>query len=287
MANQKVLVTGSDGMIGTAVMQDLLAHGYQVTPVDKYPQRSWGTQVVDCEDLGQVVSVLRGHQAVVHLAAISSPARHPAQVVFRNNVVATYNILEAASILGIKKVVMASSISALGTVFRLRPFNPLRIPIDETHPLLSQDAYGLSKMVGEQLAEGFWRRIPDMSLVSLRFSLVISQNTRDGYLKSHRERSDLGQVMAGVFWTYVDVRDVAASCRLSLEYPVPGHAAFYIAAPTILPDEPVETLLTKHYPGDYPVAALIRGNTSPVDCSKAERLLGWKAAYNWEGNPCD
>jgi nucleoside-diphosphate-sugar epimerase len=287
MDHQKVLVTGSDGMIGAAVVQDLLARGYQVTPVDKHPRRSWGTKIVDCEDLGQVVSVLRDHQAVIHLAAIPSPDSHPAEVVFRNNVISTFTILEAAAILGIKKVVLASSISALGTVFRVRHFNPQRIPIDEEHPLLAQDAYGLSKMVGEQLADGFLRRIPELSLVSLRFSLVVDHNTRDGFIQSHRERDDLGEALARVFWTYVDVRDAAASCRLALGSQPPGHEAFYIAAPKILPEEPVEALLAKHYPGDYPVAAHIRGDASPVDCSKAVRVLGWKAVYNWEGNRCD
>lgn len=287
MDSKKVLVTGSDGRIGNVVVQDLLARGYRVTPVDKFPTHQWGTKIVDCEDLGQVVSVMREHQAVIHLAAIPSPDRHPAQVVFRNNVISTYNILEAAAILGVKNVVLASSISALGIVFRVRDFNPQRIPIDETHPLLAQDAYGLSKMVGEELAEGFRRRIPELSLVSLRFSLVVDQATRDGYLRSHRDRNDLSDSLAGVLWTYVDVRDAAAACRLALEARIFGHEAFYIAAPKILPDEPVEALLAKYYPGDYPVATHIRGSASPVDCSKAERKLGWKAVYNWEGNVCD
>ena len=91
-------------------------------------------------------------------------------------------------------------------------------------------------------------------------------------------------MFAGVFWTYVDVRDAATSCRLAMETNKPGHEAFYIAAPNILMNDPVEELLTKYYPGDYPVAVHIHGSASPVDCSKAERRLGWKAVYNWEGH---
>ena len=85
---------------------------------------------------------------------IPSPERHTADVVFRNNVVSSFNVLEAATMLGIKKVVWASSISALGYAFRHRQFNPRYLPIDEDHPLLSQDSYGLSKMVGG--AAGGW-----------------------------------------------------------------------------------------------------------------------------------
>jgi len=284
MESRKVLVTGGDGLIGRAVVQDLRECSYQVTPVDKYPTQKWGTKTVDCEDFGQVVSVMRGHDAVIHLAAIPNPNHNPAEVVFRNNVVSTYHILEAAAILSIKNVVLASSISALGTVNMVQHFNPQQIPIDENHHLLSQDAYGLSKMVGEGLADGFQRRIPDMSMVSLRFTMTVNDDIRERFIKHYRTQENQSNVLYGVFWTYIDVRDAAFSCRLAMEFNTPSHEAFYIAAPEILLDAPVEELLAQYYPGDYAVAAHIRGSASPIDCSKAERLLGWKAKYNWEGN---
>lgn len=284
MDDQKILVTGGDGMIGRMVVQDLRSRGYTVTSVDKYPTQKWGTIKVDCEDFGQVVSVMRAHNGVIHLAAIPNPLRDPAEVVFRNNVVSTYNILEAAAILEIKKVVLASSISALGTVNMVQHFNPKGVPIDETHPLLSQDAYGLSKMVGEELADGFQRRIPQMSLTSLRFSMTIDDYVRDRFIRRYRIPGNQNNVLHGVFWTYVDVRDAASSCWKALEYRKPGHEAFYIAAPQILLDVPVKDLLAQCYPGDYPIADHICGCVSPIDCSKAERILGWVAKYNWEGN---
>src|SRR5690606_26930052 len=260
---------------------ELQEHGYEVTAADLHPTQPWLTQLINFEDLGQVIGVMQGHDAVIHLAAIPSPVRHTAEVVFRNNVMAHFNVLEAATILGIKNVVTASSLSALGYAYRHRHFNPVRIPIDETHPLLSQDTYGLSKMVGEVLCEGFLRRTPDMSLVSLRFTAVIDDDWRVSFIQRQQE-GNAGR-FSGAFWTYVDVRDAALSCRLSMEYDRPGHEAFYITAPNIYLNEPVEELLKQHYPGDYPVADHIRGQVSPVDCSKAERLLGWKARYNWDG----
>ena len=136
-------------------------------------------------------------------------------------------------------------------------------------------------MIGEELAEGFLRRTPDMSLVSLRFTAVFDENTPKWIHKRREAGGDEGP--GGAFWTYVDVRDVAASCRLSMDYNTPGHEAFYITAPNIYLKEPIEALLAKHYPGDYPVADHIKGDVSPVDCRKAERLLGWKARYNWDG----
>jgi nucleoside-diphosphate-sugar epimerase len=284
MKIKKVLVTGAAGVIGQVVVEDLRTAGYQVTPVDKFPVQPWGMIKVDCEDLGQVVSVMRDHDAVIHLAAIPNPLRDPAEVVFRNNAVSTFNVLEAATILGIKNVVLASSISALGTVNMVQHFNPLQVPIDETHPLLSQDAYGLSKMVGEELAAGFCRRIPDLSIASLRFSMTIDADVRERFVKYYRQDKSRSTVLFGVFWTYIDVRDAATACRLAMEYVQPGHEAFYIAAPDILLDQPVEELLAEFYPGNYPMAEHVQGSISPIDCRKAARLLGWNARFDWEGN---
>jgi nucleoside-diphosphate-sugar epimerase len=138
-------------------------------------------------------------------------------------------------------------------------------------------------MVGEQLADGFWRRVPDMSLTSLRFSFVIDERAREWLSHALRDQEDFRNSLAGEFWTYVDVRDAASSCRHALQANIMGHEAYYINAPRIMLDTPVEKLLATYYPGDYPLADHIRGDASPVVCDKAERLLGWKARYDWEG----
>ena len=284
MSGKKVLVSGSDGRIGRATVEELKAHGYVVTPADLNPRRPWNTQAVDFQDLGQVVGLMQGQDAVIHLAAIPSPEIHTAEVVFRTNVMTTFNVLEAATILGIKNVTLASSISALGYAYRHRPFNPLYLPIDEAHPLLSQDCYGLSKMIGEALADGFLRRRPDMSLVSLRFTAVLDEESRS-WLPAARQQPTDDASSYGAFWTFVDARDAAAACRLALEYERPGHEAFYICAPMIYRGEDIRALMAKRFPGDYPIAETVRGSASPVDASKAENLLGWKARYNWDGAP--
>ena len=281
MTMRKILVTGSAGRVGQAVVPELREHGYQVTPVDRSSQRHEDTIALDMQDLGQVTGVMHGVDAVVHMAAIPSPRRDPPEVVFRNNVMSTFNVLEAAALLGVRNVVLASSISALGYAFRHRSFNPLHIPIDETHPLLSQDSYGLCKMVGEELAEGFVRRTPDLAVSSLRFTWVLDQEDILVARKAREQRESSG---GGSFWTWVDVRDAASACRLAVERNRPGHEAYYIAAPEIRLDMPIEDLLARHFPGDYPVAPEIRGTVSPVDCSKAQRMLGWQARWNLDGS---
>ena len=284
MKIEKVLVSGSDGRMGRATVKELMQHGYDVTPADLNPTQPWVTQIVDFEDLGQVVGVMQGHDAVIHLAAIPSPEAHTAEVVFRSNVISTFNVLEAAAILGISNITLASSISAMGYAYRHRPFNPLYLPIDEAHPLLSQDCYGLSKMIGEELAEGFLRRVADMSLASLRFTAVLDEASRS-WLPQARQQPTDDVSTYGAFWTFVDVRDAAAACRLALEYEEPGHEAFYICAPIIYRPDDIRHLMARHFPGDYPIGDSVRGSASPVDPGKAERLLGWRARYNWDGAP--
>ena len=281
MTIRKVLVSGSDGKIGRVTVSELSDHGYKVTPADKQRTQRWNTQLVDFGDLGQVIGIMNGHDAVIHLAAIPSPEAHTADVVFRNNVISTFNVLEAATVLGIKNLVLASSVSALGYAFRFRHFNPVYMPIDEAHPMLSQDCYGLSKMIGEALAEGFLRRVPDMSLASLRFTAVVDDEAQE-WLKAARGAPTCDEERYGAFWTFVDVRDAASACRLAMEYAVPGHEAFNICARTTYREEDVRELLARHFPGDYPVAAQLKGKASPIDPGKAERLLGWKARHDWD-----
>ena len=282
MPGKRVLVSGADGRIGKVTAAELESHGYAVTRADIRNTQAGDTMLVDFENLGQVIGVMAGHDAVVHLAAIPSPEAHTCEVVFRANVISTFNVLEAAAILGSKNLVLASSISALGYAFRHRSFNPRYLPFDEAHPLLSQDCYGLSKMVGEELAAGFTRRAPDMSLKSLRFTTVLDELAQ-AWLRPARGNPPGADAANGAFWTYVDVRDAAAACRLALEYQAPGHEAFYICAPDIWRPENIEDLLARYFPGDYPIAPHIRGARSPVDCGKAERLLGWTARYSWDG----
>lgn len=282
MTKLKVLVSGSDGRIGKVTVKELRERGYDVTAADIERRQPGNTQIVDFTDLGQVIGVMQGQDAVVHLAAIPSPEAHTNELVFSNNVLSTFNVLEAATILGIKKVVLASSISALGFAYRHRYFHPHYAPIDEAHPLLSQDSYGLSKIVGEALAEGFLRRTPDMSIVSLRFTFVVDEGERE-WIKPARENPPDKEATFGAFWTFVDVRDAAAACRLALEHAPPGHEAFFINAPHIYRSEDIRNLLAEHYPGEYPIAEHIRGAASPVEPSKAQRLLGWTARYNWDG----
>lgn len=114
----RVLVTGGIGKLGAWVGQALRDHGYEVVSVDRQlpPAGETGIhhRLVDMGDLGQAIGAAVGCDALIHLAAIPTPYGHPDEVVFGNNVGATYNASQAAMTVGIGRAIIASSVSACG-----------------------------------------------------------------------------------------------------------------------------------------------------------------------------
>lgn len=278
-STKQVLVTGGSGKAGKWVIEHLLQHDYEVINADQKTSPLVRTYHVDLTDLGQAFGVVEGKEAVIHLAAIPWPGEHTAEVVFRNNVMSTFNVLQAACVLGVKKVVLAGSESALGFPFMFRRFSPRYLPIDEEHPLLAQDAYGLSKIVLEELGRGFVRRNPQMSVISLRLSYILQPEDYAAELQAawqDEKRNDFN------LWAYIDARDVAEACRLALEYGQPGFEAFYIAAADTLMQQPTLQLVQRYYAGVETIHEGFGGRMSPLDCSKAARLLGFRPRHTWQ-----
>lgn len=265
-----ILVTGGSGKLGRAVIADLRQHGYEVRNADRQPLEAVRTVHTDLCNLGQVYGVMHGVDAVAHLAAIPAPGGYPPEVVFQNNVISTFNVLQAAAVLGIKKVVLAGSLSALGLAYKFRPVTLQYLPIDEAHPMLAQDAYGISKIVGDEVARGFARRDPALSLITLHLPLLTEDVQQTA---AHlRQRLDFG---ATVLWSYLDTRDAAAVIRQALELGHTGHDIFYLAAPTTFADVPTGDLIRTYYP-DVPFdPARLPGITSPIDCRRATEILGF------------
>lgn len=275
---RKVLVTGGSGKVGRYVVKDLREHGYAVTNCDLRPADDLLTIRADLTELGQAYGVLEGMDAVIHLAAIPWPGEHTPEVVYRTNVLSTFNILQAACVLGVRRIALASSESALGFPFKFRDFSPRYLPIDEDHPLLAQDAYGLSKITGEELAEGFARRDPEMAIASLRFSYVIPP--ADFPAEVRQAQADPANNSFNL-WAYVDARDVATACRLAVEKTPAGHTPFYIAAPDTLMVEPTLELVERFFPDVGRVAEGFGGRMSPLDGQRAAAMLGFTPQYTW------
>ena len=277
----KVVVTGGSGLAGSAVVSHLLEQGYHVISIDRAPPPHPIPEFrfVDCEDLGQVYGACHGVDAIVHLAAIPRPIHHSPDQVFRTNIMATFNIFEAAAVLEIPRVVYVSSMSVLGLPFSFTPIKYEYFPIDEEHPGAPQDAYALSKAMGEDIALAFVRRMAGkLSVASLRFPWIHSPNTFKSQLTPFQTDPALG---ATVLWGYIDTRDVAQACRLSLEADFSGHQPFYMSAKNTFVTADTISLAQTHYP-DAKIRAPLSGNQSLFDCSKAKAMLGYESRFSWE-----
>ncbi len=172
----KILVTGGMGDIGRPTVERLLAHGHEVRVLDlraAAPIPGADCRAGDVTDFAALREHVAGMDGVVHLAAYRHPSLAPSQEIFRVNVGGTFNVFQAAAEAGIRRVVCASSINALGYNFGVAfPEGQLRyFPIDEDHPLYTTDPYSFSKQMIEEIGGYFWRR-EGVSSVFLRFPAV-------------------------------------------------------------------------------------------------------------------
>jgi nucleoside-diphosphate-sugar epimerase len=274
----RVVVTGGSGLAGRAVVEDLVEHGFDVTNVDRVASDGpVSFRRADLSDLGQAYGCLRGAEAVVHFAAIPRPTYDVPEVVFRTNVMSAFNVLEAAATLRIKRVVYASSVSVLGFPFFERPFAPDYVPIDEAHPLLPQDAYALSKRIGEELAGGFSRR-GQLSVVSLRFPWIHTPQT---FVEQVRPLWADPAAGASNLWSYIDTRDVAEAVRLALTAKIKGHVACFVAASNSFMPIQSRVLVSDHYPTTV-IREEFSDHDSLLSSAKAEAVLGFRATHNWQ-----
>ncbi len=280
----RVVVTGAEGHLGREVVARLREEHIAVVRVDKNISGLLDEMAreADLRDLGQVYGALAGADAVVHLGAIPGPLGRPPEIVYANNVVGQFNVCEAAATLGVRRVVSASSVSALGFPFQHRWSEPLYIPIDEEHPLAPQDAYGLSKANGEEIAAAYCRRGAG-SAASLRFPTILDGVLYNDVLDGVRDNPGGG---AHYLWSYIDTRDAVEACLLALTAPFDGHQSLYVAADDTTSVLPTDTLLDRYYPSVQ--RRWREGNGAPyrslLDTRRATEILGFRAHHSWRSS---
>jgi NAD(P)-dependent dehydrogenase (short-subunit alcohol dehydrogenase family) len=186
-AFMQILLTGGSGSVGKAVIERLVRSGYAVRVIGRRPDLSFEGaeyQVCDINDYPRLREAIRGCQAVVHLAAIPSPDMGTPQEIFHINAQGTFNVFQAATEEGIRRVVQASSINATGQFYGVVPAPLNYLPMDEEHPPFSTDAYSFSKHVIEDIGDYFWRR---EGITSLAYRLPwVAPATVQEYISKRR-----------------------------------------------------------------------------------------------------
>lgn len=271
-----VLVTGADGMIGSALTSELVSRGVAVTALGlrfRSPSPAQRVVVADAGDEAAVHDALTGTDAVVHLAAIAHPALAPAREVFVRNTAATFTVLDCAGAAGVSRAVVAGSINAFGVPMNRHPLWPAYYPLDEGLPIAHDDAYSLSKWTGEYIAKWASSRW-DIDIVTLRFPLVgpveVLLEMNRQLMHDEVELRRLGREG----WSYLVLEDAINAILRSLVAPVRGaHIVMLAADDTRLPFDTTDLL--DRYAPDVERRRSFDGRASLVDDSAARRLLGW------------
>jgi UDP-glucose 4-epimerase len=281
----RILVTGARGKVGSATVAALLDAGHDVTaldigaPVFEAPEPGAPAYYqADLAEAGDAFAAVRGHDAVIHSAAIPEPTRNPPHVVFRNNLMATFNVIEAAVRFGVPRVVNVSSETVPGFFFPERPFLPDYAPVDEEHPIRPQDPYALAKHFGEQLMDAAVRR-SDVTGVSIRPSWVQWEGNYARNLSPALR--DPENSPSASLWAYIDVYDLADALRLAAESDLDTHEVFYIASPDNLGNRPLGELLRHHHGDEIELRELAHPDAPGLSIEKAKRLLKYDPQRSW------
>ncbi len=284
MTSKRIIVTGGSGKAGHWIVKHLIEAGYDVVNVDarRPAVEPCRTIVADLTQLGQVVSAFspfgtgdrRPYAGVIHMAAIPRAHETPNDEIFRVNALGTYNVLEACACLGIGRVVLASSESSYGICFASEFFEPKYLPVDEAHPQLPEDTYGLTKIVNEVTAAAFHRRT-GMQVISLRLGNILSPEDHDHV----RARFDHPEDRLRILWSYIDARDVAIACRLGIERDHLGCEPVILAADDTSSNLPSQELIARFLPGVKELHRSFRDREALISNARAKEVLGWRQSF--------
>ena len=285
-AVKRVCVTGATGKAGRAAVRELREHGYDVVATDavvRAGDERGSVLRADLTDYGQATEVLRGTDAVVHLANIPAPGLATPAVTFNANVSMNFNVFHAAAALGLQTVVWASSETTLGLPFGGGPEQipgaagqpPRYAPVDEDHFPVPTTTYALSKVASETVAEHIsqWSGIP---FTGLRISNIMDPDEYQHFPSFWPDP----QLRKWNLWGYVDIRDVAAACRLGLEAPVAGSENVIIAAADTVMNRPSRDVLAEVFPG-VPLTREIGEFGTLLAIDRAKRVLGYEPRHSW------
>ncbi len=289
---KRIIFTGGSGKAGRHVIPYLTGQGHTVLNVDLAPLDHPGVNTIyaDITDSGEMFNALSMHfgfdgyetgqgpapvDAVVHFAAVPRVLIKPDNETFRVNTMGTYNVIEAAVKLGIRKIIIASSETTYGVCFAEGDKDFHSFPLEENYDIDPMDSYGLSKLLNEKTARAFAMR-SGADIYALRIGNVIEPHEYglfQGFLDKPMTRKRNA-------WSYIDARDLGQIVDLCMKKDGLGFQVFNAVNDTITTREPTAAFLAKHCP-ETPITRPLEGFEAPLSNRKIREVLGFKEEHDW------
>jgi len=292
---KRIIFTGGTGKAGRHAVPHLQALGYSILNLDLKPLDLPGvnTLITDLTDQGETFNAMTTHfgfdgyndgappaapDAVVHFAAVPRVMIQPDNTTFTANVTSTYNVIEAAMKLGVRKVIIASSETTYGVCFAEGDKDYHSFPLTEEYDSDPMDSYGLSKVVNEKTARAFAMRYK-ADIYALRIGNVISPEDYanfPGFIANPPSRKRNA-------WSYIDARDLGQIVHLCLQKDGLGYQVFNAVNDTITADMPTPDFLAKYAP-NTPITRPMGPTEAPISNQKARDVLGFVEAHPWRNH---
>ncbi len=293
MTKPKIFVTGGSGKAGKHLIQYLLEKGYSVVNADLVPLLMNGVDNInlDITESGQVFNALSGYanipelklgegiknfKAVVHLAAIPRILVKPDNETFRINTLGTYNVMEAATKLGIKKIIFASSETTYGFCFAQGNPIPKWLPIEEDYETSPTDSYGLSKVLNEKTGKSFQKRT-GIDIYALRIGNIIEPDEYHRFEEFCKNPS----IRLRNLFNYIDARDLAQAIELCIKKDGLGYEVFNVTHDINSVSLTTEEIIKQFFP-NVKMRRDMEKYESILSSKKIRDVLGFNPAHDWK-----
>jgi nucleoside-diphosphate-sugar epimerase len=289
---KRIAFTGGSGKAGRHVLPWLSNKGYKVFNIDLTPldHSNIANISADITDSGQMFNALSMHtgfddlempdgpkpfDAVVHFAAVPRILLKPDNETFRINTMGTYNVIEAAVKLGIKKIIIASSETTYGVCFAQGHRDFHQFPLDEDYDVSPMDSYGLSKVCNEKTARAFAER-SGFDIYALRIGNVIEPHEYELFPEFFAKP----EMRKRIAWSYMDARDLGQIVHLCIEKDGLGYQVFNAANDTVSANLPSRELAKNYFP-HVPFTREIDIFEGLLSNRKIREVLGFKQEHDW------
>ncbi len=294
MTKKRIFFTGGSGKAGKHVIPYLLDQGHRVMNVDLVPLDHPGVDnlIADITDSGQMFNAMSSYagldelepgngvpkfDAVVHFAAVPRILINPDNETFRVNTMGTYNVIETAVKLGIKKIIIASSETTYGICFSDGKTNPNVLPLEEDYDVDPMDSYGLSKVVNEKTARSFQRR-SGYDIYALRIGNVIEPHEYAELFPDYFKNPEVRRRNA---FCYIDARDLGQIVDLCLKKDGLGYQVFNAGNDQNGAIIPSKELAEQFFP-DVPITRELGEHEALFSNRKIREVLGFREQHNWQ-----